>query len=270
MSSLRAMQLLSKTAVMALDQQQSFSKESILQKMHEIKYLSSQKKVPRLTLRKEVIHLENQLQKVLEVEQRRFSEKNKEPVVIAALKQQIEILKNKLKLTRDSELDEKVNHLSFLLGEHLAMREMPDKVALSEMPISKNVEGSEMERDGQAEISTKADEAVKNTTRRIEMVERRLNALKQELEIHRELGTKNSQELAQLEENIIEIEDKLRAFYEQHPETMRQEVGTVEFSGEVRHDLLFPQTESKEEVTKGAQNQLPLPPPPRMKNRKNE
>src|SRR3989344_7259305 len=131
MSSLKAMQLLSKAASIAQGERETFSRDGVSKKIQDIKYLSSQKKVPRLSLRKEVILLENQLQKVVEVEEKLNKEKEKESITVAALKQQITILKNKLKAVEDVSLEKKVNHLSFLLGEHLARKEIPGEVALS-------------------------------------------------------------------------------------------------------------------------------------------
>ena len=62
MASFRTIQLLSRISSIAQREKESFSKTEIIKKINEIKYLSSQKKVPKLTLRKEIIHLENQLE----------------------------------------------------------------------------------------------------------------------------------------------------------------------------------------------------------------
>ena len=82
MSSLHAIQLLTTAARLARDEQESFSKVEITKKLQDIKYLSSQKKVPRLSLRKDIIHLENQLQGVLGLEERFAREKNKESIEV--------------------------------------------------------------------------------------------------------------------------------------------------------------------------------------------
>ena len=70
MGSFKAMLLLMKVARIFEQQQFSFSKQEILSKINEIKYLSSQKKVPKLTLRKEILHLENKLTGVLNLEKK--------------------------------------------------------------------------------------------------------------------------------------------------------------------------------------------------------
>lgn len=225
---------------MAREQHESFPTEAIAKKLHEIKYLSSQKKVPRLTLRKEIVHLEDQLQSVMDSEKK---EKDKESVTIAALKQQIAILKNKLKAVEDLELDKKVDHLSFLLAEHLARKEVAGEIAMSE---AAGTEDSSAQEQDQA----MADKAA--------MLHRRLNALKQELGLHRELQTKKPEEMREIEEKIRAFEDHLRQFYEEHPELGSWDGSTPE----VKHKMLFPQ-EIVEEI-KEAEQELPLPPPPKM------
>ncbi len=272
MSSLHTLQLLTTAARLAQDERESFSKIEIAKKLQDIKYLSSQKKVPRLSLRKDIIHLENQLQGVLELEERFTREKNKESIIVASLKQQITVLRNKLRAVEDLDLDKKVDHLSFLLGEHLAKREIAGEVALTEAvpveetPVTELVE-EKIEDKHQASL---------NTAKKATLLQRRLEALKHELEIHRELGNKKPQEIKQIEATIKAFEEKLQQYYEQHPEAMLQEVGTVDVPAkfDVKHKMLFPQTEIKEEEkvevseeVKAAERQLPLPPPPRMRKR---
>ena len=235
MSSLQAMQLLSKTAHLAQQQKEHFSKQEILQKINEIKYLSAQKKVPRLTLRKEIIHLENQLQGVMELERKLLREKNKESTQVTALKRQIESLKNKLKAMESEELDKKVEKLSYLLGEHLARKESTKEIAATSLRIAPPVEEKTEE-----DISGKAV-----------MLQKRLEALKHELQIHKELETKNPEELRDLDEKIALIEGKLL----QYQRLQKKPV-------EVRHKLFLPQAGEVMEIE--VEKELPLPPPPRM------
>ena len=262
MSSLHAIQLLTAAARLAQTERESFSKVEITKKLQDIKYLSSQKKVPRLSLRKDIIQLENQLQGVLELEERFAREKNKESIAVASLKQQIAVLKNKQKAVEDLDLDKKVDHLSFLLGEHLAKREVAGEVSISEAVTVVSAETAPAEDKHQASI---------DAGKKAAMLQRRLEALKQELEIHRQLGTKRPQEMQQIEETIKVFEERLQSYYEQHPEAMLHEVGMVEVPAkdEVKHTLLFPQTESKEaeEERMEAEKELPLPPPPRMRKK---
>lgn len=304
MSSLQAIQLLATAARFARGEKESFSKEGINKKLQDIKYLSSQKKVPRLSLRKEIIHLENQLQGVLELEERFARQKDKESIAVASLKQQISVLKNKLKTVENVDLDRRVEHLSFLLGEHLAKREIAGEVALTEAvaavtevptpevmkeEVEERKEDSktqkEVEEREKAEKESKVEDkhqAGLDATKKAAMLQKRLDALKQELEIHRALETKKPIEIELLEEKIKLFEEKLQQYYEQHPEALLQEVGSVEVPAgfEVKHKMLFPQFEEKEEEekveakmpeeVKEAERMLPLPPPPRMKKKKRD
>ena len=276
MSSLHALQLLTTAARLAQQEHEFIPKAEIRKKLEDIKYLSSQKKVPRLSLRKEIIHLENQLQGILGLEERFARQKDKESITVASLKQQIMALKNKLRTVEDLELEKKVEHLSFLLGEHLAKREVASEVAMTKAAITQApVEAPASEEKGEAaEYGTdEKHQASLDAAKKAAMLQRRLDALKREAEIHRELETKNPQEMLLIEEKIKLFEDKLQQYYEQHPEAMLQEMASIEVPAdfEVKHKMLFPQTEKKEdgmsEEVREAEKMLPLPPPPRMKKR---
>lgn len=266
MSSLQAIQLLTTAARISREEQESFSKEGITKKLQDIKYLSSQKKVPRLSLRKEIIHLENQLQGVLELDERFARQKDKESITVASLKQQIAVLKNKLRAVEDLELDKKVDHLSFLLGEHLARKEIATEIALTEtMPT------------GDVSVQEPGDKHMMSIdySKKAALLQKRLEALKQELDLRRELGTKNPREIKQIEETIKLFEDKLQQYYEQRS-ALQQEGAAMEIPVDfkVKHKMLFPQAEVKEEEgvempedVKAVEKMLPLPPPPRMRRR---
>ena len=103
--------------------------------------------MPRLSLRKDIIHLENQLQGVLGLEERFSRQKDKESITVASLKQQISALKNKIKAVDELDLDKKVDHLSFLLGEHLARREITGEVALTEQITAPSVPSEQEPQD---------------------------------------------------------------------------------------------------------------------------
>ena len=288
MSSLQAIQLLTTVARIAREEHESFSKVEITKKLQDIKYLSSQKKVPRLSLRKDIIHLENQLQGVLGLEERFARQKDKESITVASLKQQLSMLKNKLRAVEDLDLDKKVDHLSFLLGEHLAKLEIAQEVSLTETmavaapllekeaePLEKEVKAvikrqPEVKREETLQAEEKAEDkhqAGLDMGKKAMMLQKRLEALKGELDLHRELGSKNPKEIKLIEETIKVFEEKLQTYYEQHPEAMLHEVGTVDVPAnfEVKHKMLF-QAELTEEV-KDAEKRLPLPPPPRMGKR---
>ena len=84
--------------------------------------------MPKLTLRKEIIHLESQLKGVMELERKLLLE-NKESTKVIALKRQMEMIRNKLHAD-EGDMDKKVERLSHLLGEHLARKEVSREVTL--------------------------------------------------------------------------------------------------------------------------------------------
>ena len=136
MGSLKAKQLLFKAAKYLDKERSKYSRQEIVKKINEIKYLSTQKKVPRLTLRKEIIHLENRLGSVLESEKELLKHKNEESVKVKSLKKQVLSLKNKLTAYEDKNLDKKVNKLSHLLGEFLAKQGSKADVELSKKVLN--------------------------------------------------------------------------------------------------------------------------------------
>src|SRR3989344_3211711 len=273
MGSLQALQLLTTAARLAKEEYESVSKAEITKKLEDIKYLSSQKKVPRLSLRKEIIHLENQLHGVLELDERFARQKNKESIAVASLKQQITVLKNKLRAVEDLELEKKVEHLSFLLGEHLARKEIAGEVAtlteitpVKELSTSREqtlVEESEVEESSQLSLET---------VQKITLLQKRLDALKHELDIHHALETKKPDDMELIEEKIKLLEEKLQQYYERYQEALQHEAETAEADFEVKHKLLFPQTKKSEEAevseeVRTVEKMLPLPPPPRMQRK---
>ncbi|MBU0457622.1 MAG: hypothetical protein ABH824_00050 [Nanoarchaeota archaeon] len=277
MSSLRAKQFLSNLAYISQKERETFSREEIVKKINEIKYLSAQKKVPKLTLRKEIIHLEDKLQGVIELEKKLIREKNKESVKVNSLKQQINTLKNKLEVSENKELSKKVEKLSHLLGEHLAKKETSKEIALS----GKVLKESRAEQAKSIEVKVKKLDS--ETIKKANTLRERLEALKHELAIHTELETKSSEELEIIKSKIEFINEKLNDFYEKHPELLVQEIGVVETEKEVpiikeekevKHLMLFsPSAEiSEEETTFNGEDlelekELPLPPPPRIRKK---
>ena len=236
MASFRTIQLLSKISSIAQREKESFSKPEIIKKINEIKYLSSQKKVPKLTLRKEIIHLENQLKGVMELERKLLLEKNKESTKVIALKRQMEMIKNKLHAD-EGEIDKKVERLSHLLGEHLARKEVSREVTFAE---------------GVNALPTKKKEDPETAAKVIKL-QRHLELLKSELSLHKELETKNPEELRVMEDKIALIEEKLQRY-----KPLPAEQKPIE----ARHKLLFEQPAEVKDL--GDEQQLPLPPPPRM------
>ncbi len=269
-NSLQARQLLTNIAKITQKEKESFSKEEIAKRVNEIKYLTEQKKVPRLTLRKELIHLENQLQGIFTLESQLRRHRNKENVQIEALKKQIKMLKNKLRTAGDKDLDKKVEKITHLLGDHLAKINAQEAIELSMKVLE--------------ETSRPSREALDAATvQRVKILQERLSVLKHELEIHKELQTKQPREISLIESKISLIEDKLKSYYEKYPELRTQEVSMAEKpemaailaempqNFEVKHEMMFPKapelsppSEVKPEEF-SADKPLPLPPPPRLK-----
>jgi len=124
MVSINAYLLLQKAATISQQKWDAISKQEIQKKINEIKYLSSQKKVPKLSLRKEVIHLENKLERVFEMEESFSSRKREESLKITSLKRQIAAMQKRLAACDEKDLQKKVDRLTHLLGDYLARQEV--------------------------------------------------------------------------------------------------------------------------------------------------
>ena len=287
---LRTFTLLNTLAVEYQRELESFNRQEISKKINEIKYLSTQKKVPRLTLRKEIIHLENRLGSVLESEKELLKHKNEESVKVKSLKKQVLSLKNKLTAYEDKNLDKKVNKLSHLLGEFLAKQGSKADVELSKKVLNElEIKDKKLKTKLRAiESKKEAEETPKharypvlrekvaektaplneNEMIRVKELQNRLAFLKKEL-----LQTKDfsPEQIKIMKEKANLIETKLNQYYEQHPELMsikEKKSKVVESpvkAGEIKHTLMFG-SEKKEEKKKepAVHEELPLPPPPQM------
>ena len=67
---LRTFTLLNTLAVEYQRELESFNRQEISKKINEIKYLAGQKRVPKLTLRREIAQLEQRLKGVYELEKK--------------------------------------------------------------------------------------------------------------------------------------------------------------------------------------------------------
>src|SRR3989338_11540597 len=132
MISLTAHSLASRLARISHEQKEMFSRQEIVKRINEIKYLSTQKKVPRMSLRKEIIHLENRLQGVFELESQLHKQKKQESYKITTLKKQIETLQKRLEASDDKALQKKVDMLTHLLGDYLAQKGVRREIAVAQ------------------------------------------------------------------------------------------------------------------------------------------
>ncbi|MBI4151477.1 hypothetical protein HY496_00775 [Candidatus Woesearchaeota archaeon] len=189
-------------------------KEKISRRIEELKYLTAQKKIPRLSLRKEILHLEEQLHSILHVETVLLKKEKHESERIAQLKKQNEQLRKQLAAAGDGELRQKVNKLSRLLADALAHRETKRTVAAvqKKQPITPPV----AHETAQLEVSQQG----------LPELEQRVEKLKELVEQRKATGA--SEELLLLEERIAQLEEKIKQRTEEKPQ--------------VRHRLLFGQS----------------------------
>lgn len=282
MTLFKAKQLLLKTASLYEHEKEMFSRIEIVNKINEIKYLAGQKKVPRLTLRKEIVHLENQLPKIFELEERLQKQKNHESAQITNLKKQIVQLKKRLEVIEDKELRKKVDKLSNLLGECLAQRRTSEDVSkIKEDKIKE--EFSRLVPTAKFFPAKPLAGGMLPNLARVKLLQEKIGVLKQQLDVDKQLEQKDPEFLFQLEGKIKALEDKLNSY--QTPEMLMvpsQSTGIqinvpekLELSSEApRHVMWFdkvPESAKKEEVEaeetktdQALEAELPLPPPPRL------
>ena len=128
MSFFNAYQLLTETARIYNHQRETFSTVEIAARINEIKYLSSQKKVPKLSLRKEIVHLERQLGTVMDVEKHILSQKKNESMKVKSMRKQITELHTRLAAVEDKDMQKKLDRLTQLLGDYLAKKTTEEEV----------------------------------------------------------------------------------------------------------------------------------------------
>lgn len=143
MSFFNAYQLLRETAREYHHQRETFSTVEIAARINEIKYLSAQKKVPKISLRKEIVHLERQLSTIREVEQHLLNQKKHESAKVKSMKKQIGELQGRLAATEDKDMQQKLDRLSQLLGDYLAKKTTEEEVkaAIADIKLVKAEKG---------------------------------------------------------------------------------------------------------------------------------
>jgi hypothetical protein len=238
MASLTTRALLTRAAEAYIGEKKAFSKEEIVKRVNEIKYLSSQKKVPKLTLRKEIIHLETRLQDIFELEKKMYAKEKAESIKVSALKKEITLLKKRIATSEDKDLQKKVDKLSHLLGETLARKVSVEDVALTR------------------EISHKDKVNLKSGKNKLEMVQTLLDRLKivrKEVMARKEINPKI---VEKMEEKIDTIGKKLMSYF--------PEEAPVIVENKPRHKIIFAAPEPVKIDEMAIEKELPLPPPPRM------
>ena len=260
MGSLKAQILLLKVAKQSERRKKSFSKQEILKKINEIKYLSAQKKVPKLSLRKQILHLESKLEGIFEMEKELLKKKKHESAKITSLKRQIAGLKVKLGTSKDKHLHKKVDKLSHILGENLAKKQS-SKLVKEQKQLAKKKKNEEAEREKNIEIFQK--------------IYHRFTEMQHELDIVRSIQDTSPVIITNLQKKVNVLREKIRDYQEKHPECMVQEI-RVEVPEQpiqqVQHQVMFdtkvvetPLSLDFSKINQQAEEELPLPPPPKIR-----
>jgi len=248
MTSLKAQQLLWTLAKQYKQQKTTFSRSEIVAKINEIKYLAGQRNVPRLSLQKEIQHLEGKLQGIYELEKKMWAQKAHESSRIVMMKKEISKLRAKLAMTQDKELQKKVEKLSHLLASQAAKDDTKKDVTLQK-------------KIKEFKEATKIEVPEENREQKIKNLQLQLGKLKEMLP----RVTADDMKKAMLEQQIIFLENKLRGL----AGGVMPEPEVIVEKPEVKHTLLFDATgfmlPKEDEML--MEKELPLPPPPKMKMR---
>ncbi len=275
MSFFNAYQLLTEVAREHHHQRETFSTAEITARINEIKYLSSQKKVPKLSLRKEIVHLERQLSTVMEVEQQMLNRKRHESSKVKSMKKQMAELQRRLVAAEDKDVQKKLDHLSQLLGDYLAKKTTEEEVkaAIAEL---KGIPAEKRKTTARGEPETVPPpvEISENMQPRIKKLQQRLEMLKGELELLMIL--KKDARAQGVGEKITAIEQKLNAYTLPAVATPPEEKTEKPLPApllvekkEIKHTVLFetppPSSAWPKDEDLELEKELPLPPPPKMK-----
>ena len=225
MSFFNAYQLLTETARIYNHQRETFSTVEIAARINEIKYLSSQKKVPKLSLRKEIVHLERQLGTVMDVEKNILNQKKNESVKVKSMRKQITELHTRLAAVEDKDMQKKLDRLTQLLGDYLAKKTTEEEVkaAIADLKLL-NIEkekriATKFEKNkpklsvllSPTELSSEPSaEIQENVQPRIMQLQQRLELLKGELELLKIL--KKDSRAQGVAEKITALEQRLKVY----------------------------------------------------------
>jgi len=296
-TSLKQKQLLYNLSRYYQHEREAFSKIEIVKKLNQIKYLSSQKNVPKLSLRKKIQQLEQQLESITKFEETVIKEKNRESAKVTALKRQIASMKKNMGSNEGSHLHKKVDKLNHLLGESLAKKTIKEDIELSKKVLeeSKNSELSkpitvEVNEKVNVEVRVSKKDSVKKRSPDERWEEMRIGLLNKKLaELRIKLSKTNlgSEENRLLQEKVNLIDSKLKSISNKEinepveakveetalplPEIKSQPMFVKESNpGEdIKHTLLFSPTKfDGQDLTKMSdkdlEGELPLPLPPRL------
>ncbi|HLC70760.1 MAG TPA: hypothetical protein VJI32_02070 [Candidatus Nanoarchaeia archaeon] len=294
MSFFNATQLLGIAAREYQQRKETFSTAEITARINEIKYLSGQKKVPKLSLRKEIVHLEQKLSTVMDVEQRMLAQKKQESMKEKNLKKQVADLKHRLASAHNKDVQKKLDRITGLLGDYVAKKRTEEEVkaAIAQLKGDKGIIKSPKLK---LVVNAEQKESlilppIKDEQPRIEMLQQRVAMLKGEWELLKIL--KKDMLAKGVEEKITLLEEKLNKYGKlvsiveapSIPVTLpvvekKERAAPVMQEGklslpvpEIKHTLLFtspPQKDVKDIFDEDLEmeKELPLPPPPKMRKR---
>lgn len=210
-------------------------KEKLSKRIEELKYLTSQKNVPRLSLRKEVINLEEQLHSLFQVEKALLKQERIESEKVAALKKENEALRRRLVASEDKDLQRKVDRLSHFLAETLAQKNVKEDIVFNQkirVVEQKNRESSSLPS--------------------LQELEDKLRNLRVLL-LQKKSQMAEASVITPMEERIAQIEEKLEELRQETEAKQNRQMGQQKPL--VKHTLLFHPTASATE--------LPLPSSPK-------
>src|SRR3989338_5792494 len=214
MSFFNATQLLGIAAREYQQRKETFSTAEITARINEIKYLSGQKKVPKLSLRKEIVHLEQKLSTVMDVEQRMLAQKKQESMKEKNLKKQVADLKHRLASAHNKDVQKKLDRITGLLGDYVAKKRTEEEVkaAIAELKGDKGIiKSPKLKSVVNVEQKESRAPPVQDEQPRIEMLQQRLRMLKGEWELLKIL--KKDMLAKGVEEKITLLEEKLNKYW---------------------------------------------------------
>lgn len=244
MSNVRAKQLLRNAAKTHNEMQTRISKDEIRQRINEIKYLSSQEDVPKFSLRKEILHLEQKLESVFNIEARLLQTEKREESKINSLRKQIVMLRHRLEKSEDKDLQRKLHRLSGILSDALAKNVTAQDVQITQKLATAM---SEADKAAQTVVESNVD-----TANRMQAILKRIKVMHQELEIQKHLDNVDPKKIEALGERIKRIEAACNAYSSKVSSPVET---PVKIEKPVKEE---PEVEVIDDL-----KDLPLPPPPR-------
>ncbi|MBI2572658.1 hypothetical protein HYV86_02250 [Candidatus Woesearchaeota archaeon] len=264
---LKSQHLLFRLASSFYLERESFSKQEILAKINEIKYLSEQKKVPRFQLQKEIHHLQHKLNVVFELEHKLAAQRRHESMRINALKKEIASLRQRLALAQDPEFCSKVEKVAHTIGTLMAQRETKAMVDVASQDASREQKIAALE-EKLAKLETLVEIQRRLDPAKAALLDQRIHDIKERLG-HSLPTSSPSQNPVPIDRNQEEeketVPNVISSVTVENSSTQ-----TEDTANKPRHVILFkmpPQQQQKfDSADIDSEKELPLPPPPKRRN----